>query len=74
MNLDSFKDPSQIPNSIKFGTMIALFAATLAVGYFFDTSDQITQLETLQTAETPWDENPATNCIPRKCRLTNRCS
>ena len=51
MNIESFKDPSQIPNSIKFGTMIALFIATLTMGYFFDTSDQISQLETLQNAE-----------------------
>lgn len=52
MNLEDFKDPSNIPNSFKFATMVFAFAATLGLGYALDTSDQAIALEELQTQET----------------------
>lgn len=51
LTLETFKDPSKVPHSIKFMTMVALLAATVGGGYFFDTGDQITELEARQTKE-----------------------
>lgn len=51
MNLETFKDPSKIPNSVKFLTIVLLFAATLCAGYFLDTNEQIGALDLLQTKE-----------------------
>jgi type IV pilus assembly protein PilO len=52
MNLENFKDPSKIPNSLKFLTIVLLFAATVTAGFFLDTNDQITALDQLQVKET----------------------
>lgn len=52
MNLETFKDPSNMPNSGKFLTIILLFAATVGAGFFLDTSDQIAALDVLQAKET----------------------
>ena len=51
MNLENFKDPSKTPNSLKFLTIVLLFAATVTAGFFLDTNDQITALDQLQVKE-----------------------
>lgn len=51
ITLETFKDPSKIPNSIKFLTMIVLFMSTVGAGYFFDTDEQTVQLEAMQAKE-----------------------
>jgi type IV pilus assembly protein PilO len=51
MNLENFKDPSLIPNSIKFIALFFALSATIALGFVFDTNDQIAQLDTLSKNE-----------------------
>jgi type IV pilus assembly protein PilO len=51
MNLEDFKDASLLPNTAKFGAMAFAFVAALGLGYMFDTSDQLTQLEELRAQE-----------------------
>lgn len=60
MNLETLKDPSKVPNSIKFLTMILLLAGVVGAGYMLDTSDQMEQLTQLENKEqelkTTWAE------------------
>lgn len=51
MNLETLKDPSKVPNSIKFLTMILLLAGVVGAGFMLDTSDQMEQLTQLEAKE-----------------------
>lgn len=75
ISLETFKDASKLPNSIKFLTMVVIFSVTLGAGFFFDTNDQIVQLEASQQKEmelrTSWLEKKkqAVNLAAHKKQL-----
>jgi len=67
MNPETFKDPSQVPNSIKFLTMIFLLAVVVLAGYIIDTSEQIENLTQLAAKE----EELKTNWSDKKKQAVN---
>lgn len=52
MDINKFKDPAKLENPIKFLLMICVFVVTIFAGYFFDTSEQLSEIETLKIKET----------------------
>lgn len=51
MDINTLKDPSKLDNPIKFLLMIFVFVATIFAGYLFDTSEQLSEIESLKTRE-----------------------
>ncbi len=47
-----FNNIGNAPNSIKFGVLAVVFAAVIAAGLYFDTREQLRQLETIERKET----------------------
>lgn len=51
MTLDDFKDPSNLSNSTKLGSVAVIFILALLGGYLLDTSGQAAEYEQLQAKE-----------------------
>lgn len=51
MTLDDFKDPSNLSNSTKLGSVAVIFILGLLGGYLFDTSGRAAEYEQLQAKE-----------------------
>lgn len=51
MTLDDFKDPSNLSNSAKLGSVALIFVLALLAGYLLDTSGQASEYEQLRAKE-----------------------